>query len=720
MDAGSILVLLGPSGVGKSTVLRLLSGLDDPDQGRIEIGDRVVADPRSRVPAHQRGVGMVFQSLELWPHMTVAENVAFGLRAGRGVGRRATTRAWPPSPRPWASPARCSTGAPARCRAASASASPSPGRSRPSPGVLLYDEPLAHLDPARRAEIRRLVRAVGRASSTTVVYVTHDPAEALEVGDRVAVLGQGRVLEAGTPSEVYAHPTTLAGARALGAVSALPARRREGGDYETALGAFRARGPLAAPEALLLLRPEQVRLGLGTEGAPAEVTDTFAVPGGYAFTVRLTSGETVEGRSTGAPEPGLDRPRRGGRPARARGAGPGARAGSGPMTSTVVRVLRRARPLVGASSGRCSWSGAARTIRRLPARGLRRRRPSRRPRPVRPSRPASPPRSRGRRRPRPRGPPRSAPRANPAGAGRPVFESAEACGKCHTAIYEEWKASWHGLAMVDPHFLRLSDGLQQEECIRCHAPVPLREMENWETPIARSERREDAVSCLSCHQSGANVAGPLGLTGPCRPVKDEAQRDVTKVCFACHNQHKTGEEWLAGPYAPDAPSPRAVEAKTCLDCHMPWVERPLVAGGPVRRGRRHVWPGGHDLSQVQRAGKLEVETTTQGDGTRGPHVVHERGRGAQRPDGRAPPLARRLREGVGRPGARGARPARPRPDEAGPHADRAVPAPVPQLEPARHAGAAARRGSRGSGSGRATSTSPASRRAGARSGSSTA
>jgi len=203
-----------------------------------------------------------------------------------------------------------------------------------------------------------------------------------------------------------------------------------------------------------------------------------------------------------------------------------------------------------------------------------------------------------------------------AAAGRPVFASAAECGSCHTEIYAEWKASWHGQAMTDPHFLRLSDGLKQEECIRCHAPVPLREMDNWETPIARTERREDAVSCLTCHQSGGNVAGPLGLTGPCRPVKDPDQTDVTKVCFACHNQHKTGDEWLAGPYAPDAPAPRRVEAKTCRDCHMPIVERPLVAGGAVRRGRRHTWPGGHDMNQLERAGKLEVETSAVEGGTR--------------------------------------------------------------------------------------------------------
>jgi len=97
-------------------------------------------------------------------------------------------------------------------------------------------------------------------------------------------------------------------------------------------------------------------------------------------------------------------------------------------------------------------------------------------------------------------------------------------------------------------------------------------------------------------------------------VKDPDQTDVTKICFACHNQHKTGEEWIAGPYAPDAPEPRKVEARTCLDCHMPAVTRPLVAGGVPRPGRRHTWPGGHDLSHVEKAARLEVETSPSPDG----------------------------------------------------------------------------------------------------------
>lgn len=214
-------------------------------------------------------------------------------------------------------------------------------------------------------------------------------------------------------------------------------------------------------------------------------------------------------------------------------------------------------------------------------------------------------------------PPPVAPRSptdpsTPSAAGaptRPAFASAAQCGNCHKEIYAEWVGSMHGQAMTDPLFLELSDGLKQEECIRCHAPVPLRETENWETPIARSDRREDAVSCLTCHQAGGHVAGPhKDLTGPCRPVYDPDQTDVTKICFGCHNQHFTGEEWLAGPYAPDAPLPRKVEAKTCLDCHMPAVARPLVPGGPVRQGRRHTWPGGHSMEQVRKAVKLEAET----------------------------------------------------------------------------------------------------------------
>lgn len=206
--------------------------------------------------------------------------------------------------------------------------------------------------------------------------------------------------------------------------------------------------------------------------------------------------------------------------------------------------------------------------------------------------------------------------AGPADPALPVsgFVSAEQCGRCHTEIYAEWKASYHGQAMVDPLFLELSADVNKEECIRCHAPVPLREVD-FQTPIARTERREDAISCLSCHQTQGGMAGPFeGLRGACNPIYDPDQRDVVKICFGCHNQHDTGNEWLAGPWSPEAPEPRQKPATTCLDCHMPEVERPLVVGGPVRKGRRHTWPGGHDMTQLRKAATLEVEVTPRPDG----------------------------------------------------------------------------------------------------------
>lgn len=201
----------------------------------------------------------------------------------------------------------------------------------------------------------------------------------------------------------------------------------------------------------------------------------------------------------------------------------------------------------------------------------------------------------------------NAPADFPAEDAEPAFRTAAQCGKCHVEIYKEWKASFHGRAMSDPLFLELSADVNKEECIRCHAPVSLREAE-FETPVARSANREDAISCLSCHQKGGQMAGPFGgLTGACQPVGDAAQRDVVKVCFPCHNQHDTGNEWMRGPYAPDAPLPKQRASQDCLGCHMPAVERPLVEGGPVRKGRRHTWFGGHSFAQLKRAAKLDVE-----------------------------------------------------------------------------------------------------------------
>ncbi len=175
------------------------------------------------------------------------------------------------------------------------------------------------------------------------------------------------------------------------------------------------------------------------------------------------------------------------------------------------------------------------------------------------------------------------------------FRTAAQCGACHTEIYAEWKESMHGQAMSDRLFLELAPE-NKEECIRCHAPVPLRDVD-FDTPIARLDRREDAVSCLTCHQAGENMAGPHeGLTGACRPIHDprpdQRREDVLRLPQPARHRHRVAERPVRSQRAPS----RASKPETnCLDCHMPEVERPLVAGGPRATGRRHTWPGGHTL-----------------------------------------------------------------------------------------------------------------------------
>jgi len=286
VEAGTILVLLGRSGAGKTTLLRIVAGLDEADAGRVVVGERVLSDPRVRVPPERRGVGLVFQHLELWPHMTVAENIAFGL-PGRPRGRAAR---WDPVVTDLAervgvdallerSPSSLSGGERQRVAIARALA--------PAPAIMLYDEPLANLDPDRRAQLRRLIRSLCRDGGTTLVYVTHDADEAMEMGDEVAVLHRGRVVDRGPPDALYRTPTTLAGARALGPLTVLPGRV-DAGWVETALGRIEVQGSASDGAALALLRPEAVEVG---GQAPAVVLEARPHADAWRFTARLDDRE---------------------------------------------------------------------------------------------------------------------------------------------------------------------------------------------------------------------------------------------------------------------------------------------------------------------------------------------------------------------------------------------------------------------------------------------
>jgi iron(III) transport system ATP-binding protein len=266
---GKILTLLGPSGCGKTTTLRCVAGLERPDDGEIRFGDRVVFS-RARgvfVPPEQRHIGMVFQSYAIWPHMTVFENVAYPLRVRRvapGEVRRRVQAALElvglaalaDRPAPYLSGGQQQRVALARALVY-------------EPQVLLLDEPLSNLDAKVREQVREELRTLQRQLNITTVYVTHDQIEALALSDVVAVMRDGKVLEVGSPRDLYERPRTRFVAQFLGTTNLLPGRLAhvEGTTavVETPRGVLHARADgveLRPGESVLAsVRPEHVTVG---------------------------------------------------------------------------------------------------------------------------------------------------------------------------------------------------------------------------------------------------------------------------------------------------------------------------------------------------------------------------------------------------------------------------------------------------------------------------
>jgi ABC-type Fe3+/spermidine/putrescine transport system ATPase subunit len=263
---GSLTAILGPSGSGKTTVMKLIAGLLAPDAGDIRLGGR----PILALPPERRGVVMVFQNPHLFPHLSVAENVGFGLRmrgvpaaeiAAKvdamlqrvrlpGLGARRTTG--------------LSGGQAQRVALARALVL--------QPDLLLLDEPLSSLDPGLRDEMRGLILTLQRDLGITTVVVTHDQTEALVLADRVAVLLGGKIAQHAPPPEVFQRPASAAVARFLGAMTLLPARL-SGGTVHSALGALMPehRPDLPDGAVTLCLRPEALQLGSEPGARPARV-----------------------------------------------------------------------------------------------------------------------------------------------------------------------------------------------------------------------------------------------------------------------------------------------------------------------------------------------------------------------------------------------------------------------------------------------------------------
>src|SRR5918997_1491286 len=265
VSEGEFCVLLGPSGCGKTTTLRCVAGLERPDGGEIEISGRLVNSPRSRifVPAEKRQIGMVFQSYAIWPHMNVFQNVAFPLTQGQkrvaksSVAERVRTALKRVQldgleDRPATD---LSGGQQQRVAMARAIVTDSK--------VLLMDEPLSNLDARLREQMRVELRKITKSIGVTTLYVTHDQAEALSLGDKVCVMNHGEILQTAEPVEVYARPANLFVAQFVGEMNFVKAEVIDPGQVGCSLGKL----PIPIPNGVqkgaiitLAIRPEHVKV----------------------------------------------------------------------------------------------------------------------------------------------------------------------------------------------------------------------------------------------------------------------------------------------------------------------------------------------------------------------------------------------------------------------------------------------------------------------------
>jgi iron(III) transport system ATP-binding protein len=262
LEAGSVLALLGQSGSGKSTLLRVLAGLEGLDDGQVFSNGALVSSPKLSVPAETRKLGMVFQDFALFPHLTAFENVMFGLnKLDKGVAQ-ARAQTWLESVglglRGTSYPHQLSGGEQQRVALARALA--------PEPTAILMDEPFSGLDPHLRADLQRTMLAALRKAGVAALIVTHDTEEALEVADQVAIIDQGKIIQHGTPQDVYTHPNSLTAAKALGALWTADFMAKDG-LVETPFGLFpTSKGQSENGPVTLAARPDTTQITSSEKG----------------------------------------------------------------------------------------------------------------------------------------------------------------------------------------------------------------------------------------------------------------------------------------------------------------------------------------------------------------------------------------------------------------------------------------------------------------------
>jgi iron(III) transport system ATP-binding protein len=265
---GEIICLLGPSGCGKTTLLRIVCGLEAPDSGRVLIDGREMSGPGTFVQPEARGVGLMFQDFALFPHMSILENVAFGLQAMERktalaearvalerMGLAAYAEAYPHM---------LSGGQQQRVALARAVV--------PRPRVMMMDEPFSGLDPRLRASMREETLAILRETRTTCIIVTHEAEEAMLLGDRIAIMRGGEIVQVGTTQEIFDQPSELFVAEMMSEINVVPCKV-SGGAARCALGTFPTAASVAG-DSLMCFRPRVIQISETEDAAPAQVMGT--------------------------------------------------------------------------------------------------------------------------------------------------------------------------------------------------------------------------------------------------------------------------------------------------------------------------------------------------------------------------------------------------------------------------------------------------------------
>jgi iron(III) transport system ATP-binding protein len=291
---GEIVCLLGPSGCGKTTSLRLAAGLEDLQSGSIEINGELTAEPGRAIPPEKRRIGMVFQDYALFPHLTVAGNVGFGLvdapEQVRSERVRATLQRVGLSDRADAFPHQLSGGEQQRVALARALA--------PEPGLMLMDEPFANLDVTLRNAVRDDTLELLKSVGASVLLVTHDPEEAMRMADRIAVMQNGRLVQCGTPEDVYLRPVNAFMASFFGPVNQFEADVRDG-QAVTPFGLQYSSlrdGPVHG-----IVRPEAIQIA--EQQGDSHVEDVRLIGAYWRVSVRMADGRSVRVRTIDRPPP---------------------------------------------------------------------------------------------------------------------------------------------------------------------------------------------------------------------------------------------------------------------------------------------------------------------------------------------------------------------------------------------------------------------------------